>query len=81
MQEAAFDTITFFVFTSSFLTTDNISNLTVAHPPLHQLQQAITNLANYDFRWIKEPNPEWAMQSKINPANNQHSLLAYSITT
>ncbi len=35
-QEAAFDTISFFVITSSFLAADNIANLSTAHPPLHE---------------------------------------------
>ncbi len=77
MQEAAFDTISFFVLTSSFPTTDNISNLTTAHPPLCQLHQAITTLVDYDFRWVKEPNPEWATQSKIDPC--KHSAFLASL--
>ncbi len=44
------------------------------HPPIHQLQQAITNLADYNFSWIKEPNPNWATQYKIDPRKQSASL-------
>ncbi len=45
----------------------DVQNLTVTYPPLQQLQQAITTLANYDFRWIKMTNPNWAAQAEIHP--------------
>ncbi len=65
-QEASLDTIAFIAISLGFITNHNLHNLTSAHPPLQQLQQAISSLANYDFQWIKAANPDWATQTKIH---------------
>ncbi len=66
-QEASLDMIAFFTILLGFLMDHDIQNLTIAHPPLQQLQQAITMLADYDFHWIKAANPNWATQTEIYP--------------
>ncbi len=67
IQDASFDTIAFFIISSGFLTEHDTSHLIGAHPPLQQLVQATNDLADYDFRWIRTPNPNWASQAEIIP--------------
>ncbi len=75
-QGTFFNTTAFFVFSSGFLTSDDITKLTIALPPLQQLHQAILDLDDYNFRWIKEPNQDWASQTEIDP-RKQTAFLAW----
>ncbi len=67
MQEALLDMIAFFAILSGFLMVNDLHNLTTAHPLLQQLQDTITMLADYYYRWIKTANQNWATQMKVNP--------------
>ncbi len=80
LDEAAFDTIAFFRIDSSFLTTNNISNLTTAHPPICQLQHEINNHTTTTSDGSKSQSQTGPCNQKLTHRNNPHSLPAYSTT-
>ena len=66
-QEACFDTAVFSVIKSGFLEPPDIVNLFDSHPLINHLAAASVAYSDYDFRWVREYNPNWADQSAIDP--------------
>ncbi len=67
MQEASFDTITFHLLDSGFLSPDSMTNLIKSHTAPEELHASMINLTAYDFWWLKDSNLQWATQTEIDP--------------
>ena len=60
---------------SGFLDVNNLLSVLDSHPLILHLTYTYLALRTYDFPWIREYNPDWAMQSAIPPAK-QYAILA-----
>ncbi len=68
--------ILFHLLDSSFLSTEDTTNLLTTYPALEELYAVVIHLANYVFLWINDHNPSWATWTNID-TNKPTAFLAY----
>jgi hypothetical protein len=66
-QEACLETALLPIFKSGFLDPTSLTNLLDTHPLISHLASSVVGYREYDFRWIREYNTEWATQTFIDP--------------
>ena len=74
-QEASFETCLLPLLQSGFVDVTTTIALLATHPLVLHLAVSYISLRQYDFRWIRSPDPTWATQTCI-PATKQYAMLA-----
>ena len=74
-QEASFETCLLPLLRSGFANATATISLLATHPLVLHLAISYISLRQYDFRWVRSPNPTWATQPSI-PAAKQYAMLA-----
>jgi hypothetical protein len=74
-QEASFDVALLPLLRSGFLDVTNLLSVLDSHPLILHLVSTYVTLRPFNFRWIRDYNPNWATQTTIPPAK-QYAMLA-----
>ena len=74
-QEASFETCLLPLLRSGFVDVTTTIALLATHPLVLHLAISYISLRQYDFRWIRSPDPTWATQTCI-PTTKQYAMLA-----
>jgi hypothetical protein len=65
-QVACFETTLFFLLKSNYLDEDSTRTLYDTNPLIPHMARMIDTLSDYDFRWIKNTDKDWASQTAIS---------------
>ena len=66
-QEGSFETVLCLVLKSDFLDEASALALFATNPLVQHLAYTICTLSDYDFRWLRDADTNWASQTSISP--------------
>ena len=74
-QEACMETVLLHILKSEYLNEDSTRALHETNPLVPHLAHVTKALSNYDFRWLRDTDQEWASQESI-PEERQKAMMA-----